>query len=185
MQTMINIGKFPGAALLPLLLAACATPIPSAQTGNESRDRLLSGEALPAPIRAGISQPDDDVLGLSADMIRFADQATASSRNETDKINALLRALIQSPGTNFIFDPAATYTAAQTFEHGRANCLAFAGMMTVMLRHLDIRAEFNEVDVPEVWDMRSPKTMVLYKHVNVIIRPPGGQKKVAYPDYAA
>lgn len=185
MQTMINMGKFPGAALLPLLLAACATPIPSAQTGNESRDRLLSGEALPAPIRAGISRPDDDVLGLSADMIRFADQATASSRNETDKINALLRALIQSPGTNFIFDPAATYTAAQTFEHGRANCLAFAGMMTVMLRHLDIRAEFNEVDVPEVWDMRSPKTMVLYKHVNVIIRPRGGQKKVADLDMAA
>ena len=117
MQTMINMGKFLGAALLPLLLAACATPIPSAQTGNESRDRLLSGEALPAPIRAGISQPDDDVLGLSADMIRFAEQATASSKNESAKIDALLRALIQSPEKNFIFDPAATYTAAQTFEH--------------------------------------------------------------------
>ncbi len=185
MKAMTNKGKFLGAALLPLLLAACATPIPSAQTGIESRDRLLSGEALPAPIRAGISQPDDDVLGLSADMIRFADQATASSKNESDKINALLRALIQSPEKNFIFDPAATYTAAKTFEYGRANCLAFAGMMTVMLRHLDIRAEFNEVDVPEVWDMRSPKTMVLYKHVNVVIRPRGGQKKVADLDLAA
>ena len=185
MKTMTNKGKFLGAALLPLLLSACATPIPSAQTGNESRDRLLSGEALPVPIRAGVSQPDDDVLGLSAEMIRFADQATASSKNESDKINALLRALIQSPETNFIFDPAASYTAAKTFEHGRANCLAFASMMTVMLRHLDIRAEFNEVDVPEVWDMQSPKTMVLYKHVNVIIRPRGGQKKVADLDMAS
>jgi len=184
MQTMVAKGKLSCALLLPLLLVACATSLPSAQTSKDDRDRLLSGDALPAHIQDGISQPDDDVLGLSADMIRFADQATAQSETDTGKIEALLRALIQSPEIDFVFDPTATYTAAQTFERGRANCLAFAGMVTVMLRHLGIRAEFNEVDVPEVWDMRSPKTMVLYKHVNVMIRPRGGQKKIADLDMA-
>ena len=184
MNTMISKKKFLGVTLLPLLLAACAAAIPSAQTSDDERARLLSGDALPAHMRTGISQPDEDVLGLSADMIRFADQATAHSETDTGKIEALLRALMESSERNFVFDPAATYTAAQTFEHGRANCLAFAGMVTVMLRHLDIRAEFNEVDVPEVWDMRSPKTMVLYKHVNVMIRPRGGRKKIADLDLA-
>ncbi|MCH8895991.1 MAG: tetratricopeptide repeat protein [Proteobacteria bacterium] len=181
---MTGKGKFPGVVLLSALLAACTAAIPLTQTSNDDRDRLLSGAALPAHIQIGISQPDDDVLGLSADMIRFVDQVTAHAGTDSGKIDALLRALILSPEMNFVFDPAATYTAAQTFEHGRANCLAFAGMVTVMLRHLGIRAEFNEVDVPEVWDMRSPKTMVLYKHVNVMIRPRGGRKKIADLDLA-
>ena len=184
MNTMIGKGKFLGVAWLSLLLTACAASIPSAQTSSDARERLLSGDALPAHLQTGISQPDDDVLGLTADMIRFVDQAAAHSETDTGKIEALLRALIEPPEMNFIFDPAATYTAAQTFEYRRANCLAFAGMVTAMLRHLGIRAEFNEVDVPEVWDMLSPKTMVLYKHVNVVIRPRGGQKKIADLDMA-
>ncbi|MCH6572151.1 MAG: hypothetical protein IH809_00750, partial [Proteobacteria bacterium] len=73
MNTMIGKGKFLGAALLPLLLAACAAAIPSAQTSDDDRNRLLSGDALPAHMQTGISQPDDDVLGLNADMIRFVD----------------------------------------------------------------------------------------------------------------
>ena len=170
--------------LLPLLLVACATPIRLAQTSNDDRDRLLSGEALPAPIRAGISQPSDDVLGLSPEMIRFVDQATANSKTERGKIKALLRALIHSDEMKFVLDPTATFTAAETFEQGRANCLSFAGMAVAMFRHLGIRAEFNEVDVPEIWDMQSPKTMVLYKHVNVMVHLRTGRRQIVDLDLA-
>ena len=169
---------------MALLLTACAAPIPSAKTGDIEREQLLSGRALPAQIQSAIHLPDDDVLGLSADMIRFVDQVTASSGTDTGKVDALLQALFLSPDIKFVFDPTATYTAAQTFEYARANCLAFAGMVTVMLRHMGIKAQFNEVDVPEVWDMRSLKTMILYKHVNVMIRPRGGPKKVVDLDAA-
>ncbi len=183
MDTMVSKGKIPGLALM-LLLTACAAPIPSAKTSNIEREQLLSGGALPAPIQSAIHVPDDDVLGLSSDMIHFADQVTASSGTDSAKVNALMEALFSSPDIDFVFDPTATYTAAQTFEHTRANCLAFAGMVTVMLRHLGIKAQFNEVDVPEVWDMRSLKTMVLYKHVNVMINPRDGLKKIVDLDAA-
>ncbi|MCZ6911805.1 MAG: hypothetical protein O7F72_03270 [Proteobacteria bacterium] len=184
MDTMVAKGKLFWALLVPLMLVACATPVPSAQIGNYDRERLLSGEALPASIRAGISRPSDDVLGLSAEMIRFVGQATANSKTESDKIKALLHALFRSDEMVFVLDATATYTAAQTFEQGRANCLSFAGMMVAMLRHLGVRAEFNEVDVPETWDMQSPKTMVLYKHVNVMIHTRTGRKQIVDFDMA-
>jgi len=174
-----------GTLLAPLLLlVACATPLSENRSSSEIRQQLLSGDALPAHIQAAISQPEDDVLGASDDIIRFVDQVTSEKKTESDKVRALLLALTDGNSRNFVFDPAATYTAAQTFETGRANCLSFSGMLTVMLRYLGIEARLNEVDVPEVWDMQSPKTMLLYKHVNVVIKPRGGRRQIADLDMA-
>ncbi len=166
-------------AYLPVVLSGCATTVVTDQTSAEQREWLLSGEALEGVSANAVVLPDDDVLSMTDDMIRFVTEATEGSKTESGKIKALLGAMVDSDGRLFIHEPTATFTAAETFERGRANCLSFAGMMIVMLRHLGIQADFNEVDVPQIWDMRNQNTMVLYKHINVVIDPRSGRKQIA------
>jgi Flp pilus assembly protein TadD len=83
-------------------------------------------------------------------------------------VTALIKAIIDPGGLNLQYEPTASYTARETFEHRRANCLSFTLMMVAMLRHLDVDVRFNDVEVPLIWDIHDESTLIFYKHINSI-----------------
>ena len=47
-----------------------------------------------------------------------------------------------------------------------------------MARYLGINAVFNEVEVPPVWGLQNSNILVLYRHVNALVRLRGAQSKI-------
>lgn len=155
--------------LILLLLSGCATTGVSGPTDLSTRQWLLSGAALfvgPAPEMA---MPQEAVLSLDQSMRQFAERATAGSGSPRGKVTALIKAVIDPGGLNLKYDPTASYTAQETYEHRRANCLSFTLMMVAMLRHLGVDAQFNDVEVPLIWDIHDETTLIFYKHINSIV----------------
>jgi Flp pilus assembly protein TadD len=89
-----------------------------------------------------------------------------------------LTALV-SPGLRgIVYDATATLTPAETFRQARANCLSFTTLYVLLARHVGLRARFNEVDVPPIWDMQGPETLLLYRHINALVRPTHDRRQV-------
>jgi len=82
---------------------------------------------------------------------------------------ALLRSILYPSGLDLKYDARATFTAEETFHHARANCLSFTNLFIAMARHVGMHVQYNEVDVPPIWDLVNGKTLVLNKHVNALV----------------
>jgi Flp pilus assembly protein TadD len=122
--------------------------------------------------------PADAVLSLTPEMKRFAEDAVEGYGNDRHRIKALLTALV-SPGLRgIVYDASATLTPAETFRQARANCLSFTTLYVLLARHVGLRAQFNEVDLPPIWDMHGPETLLLYKHINALVRPAHDRRQV-------
>jgi Flp pilus assembly protein TadD len=146
----------------------CAAVTPP-RLGADDEAWLLSGRALPADIAVAESIPDEDLLALTPEMRRFAEAAVEGRRMASGKIRALLSALLDPSQLALQYDGAATYTAEETFAHGRANCLSFTALYIALARHVGLKAYFQEVEVPPTWDLQGRDTLVLYRHVNAVI----------------
>jgi Flp pilus assembly protein TadD len=77
-----------------------------------------------------------------------------------------------------VYDATATLTPRETYRQRRANCLSFTMLYVLLARHVGLPARFNEVDVPPVWEMQGPDTLILYKHVNALLDPRHGGRRV-------
>jgi Flp pilus assembly protein TadD len=155
-----------------LLLCACVGVPATGPVSDLTRERLLSGEVLFDARAPEVDLPRDDVLALDQPMAQFAERATSGAGSPRSKVTALIKAVIDPAGLNLRYDPAASFTARETFERGRANCLSFTLMMVSMLRHVGVDARFNDVEVPLIWDLRDETTLLFYKHINSIVELP-------------
>lgn len=155
--------------LFPILLAACATNGLDGPDGDQTRQWLLSGEPLQAGVPIGVL-PEENVLVLTDEMKDFVARVTAGQETPRDKVQAMLSAVIGGNGLGIIYNPSASYTAAETYTRREANCLSFTLMMVSMLRHVGVDARFNDVNVPLLSDLRDESTLVFYKHINAIVQ---------------
>ena len=131
--------------------------------------------------------PEEDIFGLTGEMKHFADRAVSHAWKEDDKIFALLNAIVSPDKLALKFDASQTFTARETFEKRRANCLSFTILIVSMLNYLGIHADYNEVDIPPVWDLQNNNTFILNQHVNAIVMLPGGRRKaldINMPEYS-
>jgi Flp pilus assembly protein TadD len=161
-----------------MTLVGCATP-PAGDVLSEADEAwLLDGAALREGGVTSRGLPDDAVLAITPEMGRFAETAVRGHGNERNRIRALLTALVSPALRGITYDPVATFTPEETFRKGRANCLSFTTLYVLLARHVGLRAAFNEVDVPPIWDMQSPETLLLYKHVNALVRPERDRRQV-------
>lgn len=165
--------------LIPVFLAGCATTGSGLkQVSRAERDRILSGRSLSPAIQQDIQLPEEDIFGLDEDMKRFAEKAVSHAWNEDDRIYALLNAIVSPDQLGVKFDTSVTYTARETFDKRRANCLSFTIMLVSMLNYLGIKADYNEVEIPPVWNLENNNTFVLNQHVNAIVTIPVARRKV-------
>lgn len=162
-----------------LICSGCATTISrlGGVSGTELQ-RALSGEVLFGEAAGELELPTEDVLGLTPEVIAFVDQATEGIHSDQRKLRILLEELFDTGHLALQFDDAAIFTAQQVFSERKANCLSFTTFMVPVLRHMGIKASFNEVAVPPVWDLRNRDTLILYQHVNVRIEWGDGSRQV-------
>lgn len=158
--------------LLLVWLSGCAvnSPIPGRPVTAAQQAWLLSGKPVLGEDAAPLVMPDDPVMELSPEMAAFAHRAVPAGAADSAKVRELLTAVLHPGELGLEFEATATYTAQEVFSRRRANCLAFTNFIVALLREVGLKVHYNEVEVPYVWDMSNNSTLVLYKHVNAVVR---------------
>jgi len=162
-----------------LICSGCASTISrlGGVSGTEIQ-RALSGEVLFGNAAGKLELPTDDVFALTPEVIAFIDEVTDGIHSDQRKLRVLLEAIFDHGHLALQYDDTATFTAQQVFSEHKANCLSFTTFMVPVLRYMGIKASFNEVAVPPVWDLRNRDTLILYQHVNVLIEWHDGSRQV-------
>ncbi|WP_445363279.1 tetratricopeptide repeat protein [Microbulbifer sp. ANSA003] len=153
------------AFILVLFASGCAQ-FPPKYSGAVDVSNVLSGRAiLNRPVLL-VELPNEDLLGLDADVLAYLDTiAPAESPSKR------LQSLVDGYGRGDFhveYDPNSTLPASKTYQLQRGNCLAFTLMMVAMARELGVEAYFNEVDVPPVWGQDDLEVFTVYRHVNMV-----------------
>lgn len=164
------------ACLLGLALGACtALPRTEGVTEADLAWVLAGADTLPA------SAPVEDraeLLAVTDEMRAFARAAVARESGVPGKAAALALAIGSKDGLRLRYDVDATLSAAQAFAQHRANCLSYTLLYVVLAREVGVPAEFNEVDIPPVWDAGNDETLLLYRHINARIPLPGSRYQI-------
>jgi tetratricopeptide (TPR) repeat protein len=151
---------------LPLLLGGCAGLPQQAEVSPDDLAWVDAGAGL-LPASGGVPVEDlSSLMRVTPEMRSFAHRATDGRSGFAAKATALADALGDVEGRHVVYDADATLTAQQAFEQRRANCLSYTLLYVALAREVDIPAQFNEVDIPPVWDLGDDKTSVLYRHIN-------------------
>lgn len=155
---------------LIILLQACVhLPVVDFTATNPELEQALSGELiLGIPVKSD-ELPQTDLMVLTPEMERFAEEAVKSGTDKVEKAELLHKALMSSGIRYAAFD---TGTAQEVFESTKANCLGYTLLYVALARHLGLNAEVNQVTVPPSWNMSEEKSYFLMRHVNakVVIR---------------
>ncbi len=160
--------------LIILLMPAC-TINPQKMTKVEypaEMSDLLSGQKLIGYEIKENELPHINLLAITPEMARFAEQAIANKADLFDKVKALHMALLKpvaQGGREITYSAFTTETPIKTFNDRKANCLSFTLLYVALARHLGIDAHVNEVIVPPKWDMRESGQLYYMQHVNVKI----------------
>jgi Tfp pilus assembly protein PilF len=165
--------------LMLIFDSGCASTGPKLKRVTDAeRMQVLSGSALSLDTARLQDPPDEDIIGLTDDMKAFVRHAISRYRGQGEKLKAILDAIISPYHLGLMYDGAASFTASETFERKRANCLSFTTMIVSMLRYAGLKVEFNDVDIPPVWDLQNNNMLVMYRHVNAVVTWPDGSREV-------
>lgn len=142
-----------------LMLGACA----SVQTEKITPPPLLnSGPAL---------QVDDkDVLAVSPAMEEFLQRYILKYENPQTRLDLLIRSVMTSGAMGFEYDEARTMTASEAFETRSGNCVGFSNMIVALARRAGLNARYQEIFIRPQWSDHTDDTVLLVKHVNVVIQ---------------
>jgi Flp pilus assembly protein TadD len=157
--------------LILLMLCACSssvqkTPVLAVKSTLEQE---LSGELILGRPYLPEELPNADLFGLTPEMKQFAEQATQGINSVSGRAEALHKALMTSVnygGRGITYSAQETITGIDAFEQRQANCLSYTLLYVAMARHVNLKAEVNEVILPPTWNMRATDTYLLMRHVN-------------------
>ncbi|WP_299596014.1 tetratricopeptide repeat protein [uncultured Microbulbifer sp.] len=166
-----------GLGLCIAALGGCASSAPE-QHASIDTGWLLSGAAIFGEPLSPEALPEDDILGLQPQMRAYLAQV-APDANPRQRLQALLRGFEQRDFT-VEYRADQTLTAAETYQQGVGNCMAFTVMMVAMTRALGAEAYFNQVEVPPVWGHDEEQTFVVYRHINMVSESPRGRRVVDF-----
>lgn len=141
-----------------LILGACASIPPVSVT--------------PPPLKnAGpaVQVDDVDVLAVSPAMEAFLDRYVLKYENPQTRLELLTMAITRSGVLGFEYDETRTMTASEAFAARRGNCVAFSNLMVALARRADLKASYQEVFLSPEWSDYEDDTVLLYKHVNVVV----------------
>ena len=155
-----------------MCLSGCAvnSPVPGRPVTAAQQAWLLSGKPVLGEDAAPLVMPDDGVMDLSPEMVAFVNRLVPAKADDRIRLRALLTAIMHPGALGLEYEAGATYIAQEVFTRRRANCLAFTNFAVALMREVGLKVHFNEVDVPYVWDMSGNSTLVLYKHINAVVR---------------
>jgi Flp pilus assembly protein TadD len=160
----VSGGKLVLLVAVLLMLQACAaihhekvTPPP------------LNVPGAPVPVN------DVDVLEVTAEMEAFLDRYILKYANAHTRMELLTRTVARGGVLGFHYNESRTLTAAEAFRTRSGNCIGFANMMIALARRANLKAQYQEVFINPEWSGFQDDTVLLVKHVNVVITTPGMQ----------
>ena len=141
------------------LLSACATV---------STDRITP----PPLLNAGptVQVEDIDVLAVSPEMDRFLERYILKYEDPRTRLELLIRSVMVGGNLGFEYDETRTLTASEAFKSRSGNCVGFSNMIIALARRAGLEAEYQEVFLRPIWSDHLEDTVLLIKHVNVVVK---------------
>jgi len=150
----------PGALILTVFLAACATTAVHIPEIPE----LLN--------QSGHDIPTVDLLRTTLEMQEFVQTHASKDRTMGGRAWSLAYASLDPYLLNFDYDPLVTLPADQAFLARKGNCLTFSSMFIAMARDAGLTSWYQEVKVPPKWSTAND-TLLVSMHVNAVVRDRG------------
>ncbi len=169
--------KFSGACLSAcLLVSACSTAPGTSPHITGSAEHLLLD---PAYTTGSATETDAaQMLRVTEEMRRYIHARVPAEATEKRKVDLVLDAILQK-GLNLSYDSSRTLTAAETFHAREGNCLSFTNLYVALAREVGLRAEFQEVRFPPVWEENND-IWQLNRHINVSLQVEGQRVTVDF-----
>ncbi|MGA9575258.1 MAG: tetratricopeptide repeat protein [Lysobacterales bacterium] len=136
---------------------------------------LQLGKTKPPPLRnvePAVQVDDVDVLALSPAMEDFLQRYVLEYSNRQTRLELLTLAVSRAGALSFRYDETHTFTASEAFDERSGNCIGFANMMIALARRAGLKAYYQEVFRRPEWSDYEDDTVLLVKHVNVVIETP-------------
>ena len=141
------------------LISACAT----VQTERITPPPLLNA----GPV---VQVEDVDVLAVSPEMEAFLKRYILKYGHTRTKLDLLVRSVMVSGNLGFEYDENRTMTASEAFRTRSGNCVAYSNMIIALARRAGLDARYQEVFLRPVWSDHFEDTVLLVKHVNVVVK---------------
>lgn len=112
-----------------------------------------------------------DILHLDAKVKDVLDRLIRPIDDKVERAIALHRLMFDRYSWHTDYSANHTYTAQETFDEGKGNCLSLASLFVASARYVDLPAKYQSIKVAETW---TPKQdyYVLAGHINATIRLP-------------
>jgi len=163
-------------------LSACSTNQKTYQQSQGSwADGIVNYESTLAP-----GHPDrPEVMFTIKQELRDLVRAKFSRGDKHRRARDLTRWLIDQDGHDMVYDLDANLTPEQAFSKRRGNCLSFTILLVTLANELDVALKYNDVDLPNTWDLDEQAGLVFYRHINAVFRTPNKSQvfDLAIQDY--
>jgi tetratricopeptide (TPR) repeat protein len=140
------------------MLGACASVQPEKVTPPPLQ--------YPGP---AVQVDDVDVLAVTPEMEKFLERYVLKYSNQQTRLDMLTTAVARTGVLGFEYDETHTMTSSEAFEARMGNCVAFSNLMVALARRVGLDARYQEVSIRSDWANYEGDTVLLYKHVNVVI----------------
>jgi tetratricopeptide (TPR) repeat protein len=153
----------PALAVVASLLVGCAGTQKQIYTPDEMRSELEG--RVSTQMRDEIVIPfeiDDEIRELARDVTR-------SATTESQKVRAIVHAIIDLTGFSISYDWLSNKTAKEVFRQGKGNCLAYSNLFVGMARSVGIHATYADVAFTENI-RREAEVIVSSKHITAAVR---------------
>lgn len=152
--------------LLIALVAGCATTM--------VRDDVLSGGTVETRLAAlGLTTADlAEPAAASAEMVDWIRQRVPDKGSQSERVNALLTAVVEKRGLDLQYDAVYTGTAQEVFASREANCLAFTHLVVGLGRELGLPVYYLGFRQRPRYE-REGTLVVVWEHVTAGFGGPG------------
>jgi tetratricopeptide (TPR) repeat protein len=171
-------------ARLPALLAA---GLLAALTGCAAFEPPVGFVVSPERWRAGVARRGVDPADAPNPMeatppLRAAAKALGGVGHDEDRLARLRDALLDGRTFTFEYEKSATFSAAETFDRRRGNCVSFTNLFIALGRSLGIRLQAALLSSRGVSE-REGDLIVTYTHMVAVYPVPGGNAVRLYDFY--
>jgi tetratricopeptide (TPR) repeat protein len=159
--------RFAAPAVAAFLLVGCAAARKNVYTPDEMRAELEA--------RVSTQMRDEIVIPFEIDdeIRQLARQAAGNAYSDTQKVEAIVDAIINLGGFSISYDWLSNKTAKEVFREGKGNCLAYTNLFVGMARSVGVDAVYADVMFSERLT-REAEIIVKSTHITAAVTLPGG-----------
>ena len=104
-----------------------------------------------------------------SDEMRHIVKDKFGQQHKTKAIENLASWLMSDDGHNMSYDLNSNLLPIDAFESKRGNCLSFTILLVNLAKELDIKLDYNDVVLPNIWGFEETQdNFILFRHVNAV-----------------